>query len=350
MHQKRVLIVKFGQIGDAIMVIPAAYELHKQGFEVDWVCGKAVKPLLECYSWINLVPVDDAVIFFGNALSRGRGIARLWTRILGRRYDLCATLYYDRRFRFLVLPVRARCKISLSRGSRDSALLAGRRQPDEFIRILVSREDGCREETAQLISPDRLPPSPLGARRASRRVALVPGGTRNVIGEQPLRRWPIEFYEQIIDALVARNWEVVLLGGPDDAWVSEQLRNRVVTDCIARFSLPQVVSLCDDCDAVISHDTGPLHLAGLSRSCLIGIFGPTDPGVFMPRRPYAVAIWGGHGFACRPCYDGREFAACKFNGCMYQVGPELVLRELDLLLEERQAGIISPWRIVFPDD
>jgi heptosyltransferase-2 len=111
-----------------------------------------------------------------------------------------------------------------------------------------------------------------------------------------------------------------------------------------------VISACDDCDAVVSHDTGPLHLAGLSRAPLIGIFGPTDPATFLPRRPFSVAIWGGHGFACRPCYDGRNFAPCQFNGCMHQVSPELVLRELDRLLNDRDQGMPSPWRIVVPEE
>ena len=60
-------------------------------------------------------------------------------------------------------------------------------------------------------------------------------------------------------------------------------------------------------------------------------------------------IWGGQGFACRPCYDGRDFAPCQFNGCMHQVSPEMVLRELDQLLNDRSLGKASPWRIVYPD-
>ena len=346
---KRALIIKLGQIGDVIMVIPAAYELHKRGFKVDWVCGNAVRPLLECYAWINVIPADDGAIFFGSLFSRARSIARLWRVVLARKYDLCATLYYDRRFRLLSLPVRARRKFFLTRGSRASALLPGRRQPDEFIRTLLLLEDGCRETSAALIPPDRLPPSPLGPRRTARRIAVVAGGTRNIVGEQPLRRWPIESYEKVIDQLLARNWEVVLLGGPDDAWVSEYFRSRPLTDCISRLTLPEVVSACNDCDAVLSHDTGPLHLAGLSRSCLVGIYGPTDPSTFFPRRSYSAAIWGGQGFACRPCYDGRDFAPCTFNGCMHQVNPALVLRELDRVLTEFQAGEPSPWRIVFPE-
>ena len=146
-----------------------------------------------------------------------------------------------------------------------------------------------------------------------------------------------------------RGWEVAILGGPEDVWVNLTFGASAVSDYIGHFSLPEVVRACDDCDAVITHDTGPLHLAGLSHACLIGIFGPTDPATRIPRRPYSVGIWGGQGFACRPCYDGRDFAPCTFNGCMHQVTPALVLRELDSLLDARQKGLESPWRIVFPE-
>jgi heptosyltransferase-2 len=170
-----------------------------------------------------------------------------------------------------------------------------------------------------------------------------------VLGEQILRRWPIENYVKLAQDLVSRGWEVVILGGPEDSWVQDYFHNLPVTNGIGKFSLPEVVRACDASDAVITHDTGPLHLAGLSETCLIGIFGPTDPATRVPRRPYSVGIWGGQGFACRPCYDGREFAPCKFNGCMHQVTPELVLRELDRLLSDRQRNLQSPWRIVVPE-
>ncbi len=331
------------------MAIPAVRALHDEGFEIRWACGLAVRPLLECYAWINLVPVDDRRILKGRLFDRARAIVQFLGKVGFKRYDLCATLYYDRRFHWLTLPVRARRKLALSRSSRHTALLPGRRQPDEFLRVLLSTQDTCRETSVPLVRPDRLPPSPLPHKRADQRIAIVAGGTRNVAGEQILRRWPIENYMRVIQQLLSRGWEVVLLGGPDDNWVSAHFQSLPVTDLIGKLSLPEVVSACDDCDAVISHDTGPLHLAGLSSACLLGIYGPTDPSVFLPRRPYSIGIWGGQGFACRPCYDGRDFAPCHFNGCMHQVTPEQVIRELDQMLKDRRLGMSADWRIVFPD-
>jgi len=355
--RKSALIVKFGAIGDVIMAIPAAHALYQQGFDIHWVCGRAVQPLLECYSWINLIPVEDKAILLGGSFERARNIAALWGRIGFKKYDLCATLYYDRRYRILTLPIRARHKSALSRQSRETTLLAGRHHTDEYARVLLGTQDGYREQSTPPVRPDRLPSSTWHAKGAPQRVAIVPGGGKHLIREQAtghlpeqvLRRWAVESYVVLAHHLVDRGWDVVLLGGPEDTWVRPYFQQLAVTDCIGTLSLPEVVIACDACDAVITHDTGPLHLAGLSSTCLLGIFGPTDPATRVPRRPFAVGIWGGQGFACRPCYDGHDFAPCQFNGCMHQVTPELVLRELDQLLSDRSLGISSPWRIVYPD-
>jgi heptosyltransferase-2 len=53
----------------------------------------------------------------------------------------------------------------------------------------------------------------------------------------------------------------MLLGGPDDTWVKPHFSHAAVLDCIGRLSLPEVINVCDACDGVVSHDTGPLHLA-----------------------------------------------------------------------------------------
>jgi heptosyltransferase-2 len=215
--------------------------------------------------------------------------------------------------------------------------------------MLLDREDGCLEQSAAPVRPDRLPPSPLPGRVAARRIVIVPGGTSNILGEQLLRRWPVASYVTVAQLLLDRGWELVLMGGPEDAWVRPHFEHLTLTDCVGTLSLAEVISACDSCDAVITHDTGPLHLAGLSEACLVGIFGPTDPSTRVPRRPGAVGIWGGQGFACRPCYDGRNFAPCRFNGCMHQVTPQLVLRELDRLLDARSRGLPIPWHVVCPE-
>src|ERR1700758_3571858 len=88
-YRKKALIVKFGQIGDVIMAIPAVRSLYEQGFDIHWVCGRAVQPLLECYSWITPIPVNDRAILVGGPLERAKHIATLWAKVAFSGYDLC---------------------------------------------------------------------------------------------------------------------------------------------------------------------------------------------------------------------------------------------------------------------
>src|SRR5260370_14476904 len=186
--RKKALVVKFGQIGDVIMAIPAVRSLYEQGFEIHWVCGRAVQPLLECYSWITLIPVNDRAILLGGLFERAKHIASLWVKVAFAGYDLCATLYYDRRYHLLTLPIRARKKFALSEHSRATSLLAGRHHTEEYLRVLLGTEDSCREQSCLPVRPDCLPQSAWKIRDASRRIAIVPGGTSNVLRQPILRR------------------------------------------------------------------------------------------------------------------------------------------------------------------
>lgn len=354
----KVLLVKFGAIGDVIMLIPAAHLLHRQGAEIHWLCGPAVAPLLSCYPWIHLHVADDRALLRAPATTRARAFLSLWRQLLGQRFDLLATLYYDPRYRLLTLPVRAARRILLSRTDRAYQLIPDRHHTDEFARILLSWPDTCRSTSLAPVPPKRLPPSPLPGRSIGRtgprtRIALIPGGASNMLRQQTLRRWPAENYAQVARNLLARDFDVLLLGGPDDTWVrphftGPDFAERPLLDAIGTLSLPEVVAACNTCAAVVSHDTGPMHLAGLSTASLLALFGPTSPGSFLPRRAGVRAIAGGEGFACRPCYDGRDFAPCSSNGCMQQITPEMVLGELDSLLSERARGLATPFHVLQP--
>lgn len=335
-----------GAIGDVIMALPVARVLYEKGFEIDWICGTGVHALLECYLWVHPIVVNDRAILIGTPLQRARHIVRLWREIAFKKYDLSATLYYDWRFRILALPAWVSQRVTLSNSSRMTTLLAGRSHTDEFGRISLHIEDTCRPQGLHPLRPEKLPPSPLPKITAERRIAIVPGGAANFHFQQTLRRWPVENYAALATSLRKRNWEIVLIGGPDDSWVKTHFQDLDVTDCIGKLSLPEVISVCDSCDAVISHDTGPLHLAGLSRACLIGIFGPTNPSHFLPRRNGVLGLWGGHDFACRPCYDGQSFAPCKLAGCMREVTPDMVIAKLDLLIHGKFRECAESWQII----
>jgi heptosyltransferase-2 len=330
------------------MALPGAHAMHQAGYVVDWLCSTAIAPVLQLYPWINVLPVDDQTLLRGTLPKRLAAIFALWRRLAGRPYDVCATLYYDPRYKLLTLPVRARRKLSLSKLHRATQLLPGRHHTDEYARILSGRDDG--ENPAQL-APVRalgLPANPLPLAPGKARIVLVPAGARNTLRDDALRRWPVENYVELARLLLQNGCEVVLAGGPDDLWASPHFAALPITDLTAKLSLLQLLALLDSAAVTITHDTGPLHLAGLTASAIVALFGPTDPRGRLPQRANCLALWGGEGFACRPCYDGRDYAPCTHNGCIRQVTPSMVFAETATLLSALSQGIALPLRIATP--
>ena len=344
----RTLIIKLGAIGDVVMAIPAAHALHARGSRIDWICGTQVLPLLERYGWIRPIPIDDRALLGGSAVARMRALLPVWGTVAGVRYDLCATLYYDARYRLIALPVRARRRLLLSQVDRRRRLLPGRHHTEEYLRVMEGGDEGPVVEALAPVRPDTLPASAHARESERQRVALAPGGARNAVRTDVLRRYPMEGYVEIARALLALGVEVVLVGGPEDRWVSPAFEGLGVTDLTGALALLETVALLETCDVVVTHDTGPLHLAGITRAGIVGLFGPTDPRGRLPQRAGAVAMWGGEGFACRPCYDGREYAQCKNNLCVQQVTPAMVVAEVERMLAQRRAGEAYPPRVVVP--
>jgi heptosyltransferase II len=165
-----------------------------------------------------------------------------------------------------------------------------------------------------------------------KRVALVPGGTKNVLRESALKRWPVDGYVTVARSLAADGCEVILVGDASDAWVRPSFAGVGVTDRIGLMTLPDTALFFTKCDLVISHDTGPMHLARLARTPVLALFGPTMPSQFLPENDRDTVIWGGEHLSCRPCYDGREFADCRDNQCMSSISADVVLTTARTLL------------------
>jgi heptosyltransferase-2 len=357
---RRLLLIKFGAIGDVIMAIPAAAMMRAEGYEIDWLASEQVAPVLRLYPWIHVLTVDEPQLLRGGFLQRAAGVRRLWGALRERvrrlgAYHTVATLYYDRRYRVLTLPLRSSRTITLSRTDRRFALLPGRHHTDEYARVLSGRKDG---ETPHQLSPVPVeglpaPQRPVASKRS--RIVLVPAGARNTLRDDALRRWPLPLYVALAEALLKQGCEVVLAGGPDDRWaqpyfapVADAAGPDAFADCIGSLSLVETLALFDSAAVTVTHDTGPLHLAGITSTAIVTIFGPTDPHGRLPQRANAVALWGGSGFACRPCYDGRDYAPCAHNGCMEQVTPAMVLEQINLLLQARFEGRALAPKVLAP--
>jgi heptosyltransferase I len=151
---------------------------------------------------------------------------------------------------------------------------------------------------------------------------LYPGGSR-----ARWKEWPEEKWERLALQWIQRGYKVVCTGGERDRQRLCAFQQRCTFPVeLAIGPLNQTAELIEEAAAVVSVDTGILHLAtGLGRPT-IGLYGPTTP-----------ARWGGVGPHFRPI-RATAAAACLSLGfekpcpqcdCMGQIEVEQVVDQLE---------------------
>ncbi len=165
-------------------------------------------------------------------------------------------------------------------------------------------------------------------------------GARNILRENALRRWPLGSYAELAAKLVNYGANVIITGDAGDAWVSEAFRGLPVQDLVGKTELEDLLAVYAACDVVVTHDSGPSHLAQLARTPLVALFGPTNPHEFLLHLSGGQLFWGGAGLSCRPCYDGKDFAACSNNVCLQEIGVDSVYDAVVDVL--RRKGNVAP--------
>jgi heptosyltransferase-2 len=290
---------------------------------VTFLTGKVAAPVARLFDVDEVLEIDESLLLRGGTLSRGRVLLSLWPRLMRGGFDRVLVLHVDRRYRALTATIPWVRTHMLSRREHGEMIpVPGRWLGDEYARLLEgSAHVGPVEHRYGMADlRDRIPPTKIGERV----VVLIPGGARNVLREQGLKRWPVGHYAELARLLIGDDFTVAILGNDADAWVLPAFDGIPVRNEIGRHDLVGTLSLMRGSDLVVSHDTGPMHLARLVRTPLVALFGPTNPHELLWQDESVRVLWGGERLACRPCYDGRDFAHCADNICISSVSPAVV--------------------------
>jgi heptosyltransferase-2 len=161
-------------------------------------------------------------------------------------------------------------------------------------------------------------------------LALAPGAA---FGNS--KRWPAEYFAEVANHYAQQQWQIWLLGSPDDQPVLDQIQQLTQNRCVifsGNASLDAKIDLLSLASMVISNDSGLLHVAAALNRPTIGIYGSTTPD-FTPPLGEKVAILQVMGLDCRPCFK-RE---CPLPGdrqlkCLKETTPQQVLGAMERLL------------------
>ena len=160
-------------------------------------------------------------------------------------------------------------------------------------------------------------------------LALCPGAE---FGEA--KRWPSEHYAKVADIKIREGWQVWLFGSKNDHAVGESIRERLIpglreesVNLSGETSLAEAIDLLSCSDAVVSNDSGLMHVAAALNRPLVAVYGSTSPGFTPPLADQVEVVR--LGLECSPCFD----RTCRFGhyNCLRLLEPEAVASALQRL-------------------
>ena len=303
-----ICVVRLSAIGDVAHTVAAVRALQAAfpGAPITWIVGRTESAVASLVPGIEVVAVD-----------KRRPLAELWRlrrAWAGRRFDALLHMQVAFRASLLTLAVRAPLRVGFDRARAkefhgwfvnrriDAAPPPGEHVLDTLLRFPAALGAPVGRPRWNLHLPEsdcawaeqQLPPgSPV--------VAL------NACSSRPIRDWPVARYAAVRDHARRRGWRVLICGGPTprEQAAAAQLRapdDPGVLDLVGHTTLPRLLALLARCSALVSSDSGPVHLGTAVGLPVVALFAVTN---FRRAGPYLDGRWS---------VDRREEAARKFLG------------------------------------
>lgn len=296
-HPFRVLIIKPSSLGDIIHAFPAVDLLLSRypDAEIDWLVHPAfADALVYCRN------IRNVIIFPRRELGRASTFLphfiRLTRSLRHHRYDLVID------FQGLM---RSAVFGRLTRHRRYAGFAVPKEAPARVLyREAITTPPSCRhaveknlamlgrllniESPAKAFPP--LPPHPGAAEKAaallhrhgvepgSRLIGIVPGARWET------KRWPESFFATAISTLAELDpaMKFILLGAPAEKAAAAEIErltglpDRVIS-LVGATGIAELTEVIRLTRAMLTNDSGPMHLAAALRIPVFALFGPTVP-------------------------------------------------------------------------
>jgi heptosyltransferase I len=337
---ERIAIIKPSALGDiahSLLVLSALRQLFPKT-HISWIVNRGYAPILEGHPDLNAIIPFDRGAFRKGWITGSIAYSRFLRHLRNQRFDLVIDLQGLLRTGLMALASDAAVRIGLATAREFSSLcythriddrIGVRHAVDRYWRVIEAFGDAPTKTfhvpvraDARLWARERLQTQP--------RPWLAVG-----VGSRWLtKRWPPEHFAALVRRMHAQfGGTAIFVGTPEEASLAEHAAALVrgpALQLTGKTTLPQLVALLSECDAMIANDTGPLHLAvALGRpvvapyTCTLpektGPYGQDDRGI-------ATSIW------CR----GSYLKTCPRMECMAELTPERLWPPLESILRTWQ--------------
>ncbi len=329
----KILVVAPNWIGDALLAQPLLARLKKKlpGAVIDALAPEWTAPVLRRMPEIG--EVIDAP--FGRGELKLSERWRLARKLRSRRYDEAIVL--PNTFKSALVPFFAGIplRVGFVGELRYGLLNLVHKLDEKHLPLMAERYALLAEKPgdspARPLPEARLRIDPvnlavalarLKLSRAKPVVAFCPGAEYG-----PSKRWPTRYFASLAKKLAAQGRAVWLFGSEKDRGIGEEIvasSEGAAANLCGRTDLASAIDLLSLAEAVVSNDSGLMHVAAGVGRPVVALYGSSSPEHTPPLSASARAVRTG--IECSPCY-ARECPLGHFK-CMNELAPERVLEEI----------------------
>lgn len=332
---KKILVINLAFIGDVILATPVARGL-KAAFphaQIDMLVIPAAAPIAELNPYIDRVMVYDKK-------GKHKKMTSLWSLIRELRkqkYDLTISTNFALRNAMVAWATGAPNRVGydaqhagwLLTQVASAVRTQYRHEVENQLDVLkplgievedISLELKIKEKDEIYIK------TVLKQTSGKKLVVICPAGSYQ------RKSWETNGYVQFLQE-ISQVADCCLIGGKAEANLLEEinaLAGNVAQVFAGTLTLGQVAALLKRTDLLLSVDTGPLHIGQAVGTLTLGLFGPTDPGIWGPRGINDGIIY--KPVECSPCWGKGE---CLGHRCMNTILPEEVIEMAMVMLKEK---------------
>lgn len=327
---RHILILRFSALGDVAMTLPVIYSVAAAYPQTQFTMVTRpffARLFINRPKNLNIIGLDP------KEYSGVAGTLRLMRRLKALRptavadlHNMLRTWLIDNYFRAHGVKV---AMVDKRRTGRRKALRECSQQPsfiDRYVDVFKRLGFEFEPTFTSVLAPDNQPPLEIA---------------RPAVGIAPFARYfsktyPQELMLEVIKGLVAKGINVYLFGGRGkEAETLKDWADATGSVSLAgRHSIEDELALMSGMDAIVSMDSANQHLASLSGTKVVTIWGATTPECgFMPyRQPESSAII--NRTDCQPCSVGGTPGCHKghFN-CMRGIKPATVVNRVIKTIE-----------------
>ena len=333
----KILICAPAWLGDMIMLHSLIQILYTAGHELHVLAPKWNVAVLERMPEISkrvVLPITHGELKLGQRYQIAKQL---------RRENYSRAIIAQNSFKSALIPFFARIpqRTGWLRECRGMLLTDGRKLDSQKLPLMVQRYaalaytkntswDPNDYPLPKLQTDDAMVKDTLARHKLSccnKILALSPGAAYG-----KTKQWPSRYYADIANRKLVEGWQVWLFGSANDRVITDEVMKYTQHRChnlAGRLQLFETVDLISKVTALVSNDSGLLHVSAALEVPVIGIYGSTSPAFTPPLGETALTITATE-LECQPCFQ----RTCRYGhlNCLTTITPDRVLGRLDDML------------------